>query len=267
MKKEPIVSNGVYVTLTEFFYNCNKKDVNYSIAKALILKIREFPNIYIEEISFLANTTPASVTKFCQKIGYGGFTEMKNDLRNDLDYEMFDQMREVSRVSGFNESYLHFLQMEKRRVEEWYQSLDIGQIIRIGRQLKFCSKIAVVVNNYSFGIANLFRELLSQHGVTVFEVNRRADDEVLKSIFRVVDCVFVISLSGEWVQKRLNLLKASKDKNTNFVLINGSSISAVPPFDEVISVGNEKEISCMSNYLTYKRLQHICILLANAVTG
>ncbi|MBS5370500.1 MAG: MurR/RpiR family transcriptional regulator, partial [Coprobacillus cateniformis] len=52
-------------------------------------RLYEFPDITIEEIAYLANTTPSSVTKFCKRIGYNGFTNIKSDAffqNNNLEY-------------------------------------------------------------------------------------------------------------------------------------------------------------------------------------
>lgn len=74
------VASKVYIKLTEFLFRCIKADVNFNIAKVLIERIDDFPDIFIEEIAYSANTTPASVTKFCKKLGYPSFKEMRSDL-------------------------------------------------------------------------------------------------------------------------------------------------------------------------------------------
>ena len=59
----------LYIKLSEYLFCCRKASVYVNIALVMLKKIREFPTIYIEEIALLANTTPASVTRFCKVLG------------------------------------------------------------------------------------------------------------------------------------------------------------------------------------------------------
>lgn len=94
-KKEVVllnkVSSKVFIRLSENLFRCKKHDLNFQITKTLIEHIDEFPDIYIEEIAYAAQTTPASITKFCKKLGYASFKEMRYDLDVYSDDLMMDQ--------------------------------------------------------------------------------------------------------------------------------------------------------------------------------
>lgn len=267
MTNNSIRSSRAYIRLSEFFYNCSKKNVDYSIAKILILKIGEFPDIYIEEIAYLAQTTPASVSKFCKKLGYNNFTEMKNDIAIEPHSQMFSNTNEIAKREGVNAAFKYFYDEEKRNLNQCYEIINKEQIGRIGANLKKCSKVAVLTNNYSFGVANLMRELLSSQGIIVFEVNRSAEDDVVKSIFSDVDMVFVISLSGTWVQERRQLLNETCNKKAQLVLITFQEANQYSEyFSEVISLEKYEDFF-HSNYFSHKILQMICILLSTATNS
>lgn len=88
----------VYIRLNEHLFKCKKYDLNFLITKVLIERIDEFPNIYIEEIAYAAQTTPASITKFCKKLGYTSFKEMRCDLDN---YFIQERIYPVRYTKGF----------------------------------------------------------------------------------------------------------------------------------------------------------------------
>jgi|GEM_PF-854620 len=284
------VMSGVYIKLTEFFYHCTKKDVNFSIAKVLISKIHEFPDVYIEEIAMLANTTSSSVSKFCKRLGYHSFTEMKNDVNADLHESVFDQARQLMKEHhSLKEAYEFFFDSEREIMTQWYKEIDEEQLLRIGSGLQHTSKVAVLTNNSRFSAVNLFRELLSKQGITVFNVDRNAEDDVLASIFADVDVIFVISLSQSWVERRLVSLKDVQTWREKMILLTSLPAGSSPDFEkwlakmtlianrmmidyrdyfhEVIVLPREEASRTASNYFSLKKMYVIFILLALASDG
>lgn len=46
-----------------------KNEVDYSIARVLLDKAHEFPDVIISKVSYLSKITHTSVSRFCKKIG------------------------------------------------------------------------------------------------------------------------------------------------------------------------------------------------------
>ena len=82
MLKKDFKKSGLQVILSEYLFNIKKFDTNFIIAKVMLDRLSEFPDISIEKIAYLANTTPATVTKFCKKLGYDGFLGIKQDRKS-----------------------------------------------------------------------------------------------------------------------------------------------------------------------------------------
>lgn len=68
-------------------------------------------------------------------------------------------------------------------------------------------RVAILGNSYSFTVVNLLRELLSQMGYLVFEVNRNAEDQLIKQVLLETDVCFIINLTREWVEKKATCSK------------------------------------------------------------
>ena len=280
------VMSGAYIKLTEFFYHCTKKDVNFSIAKVLILKIHEFPDVYIEEIALLAQTTPSSVSKFCKRLGYDSFSEMKNDLNFTQSESVFDQAKRLMNGQNLAEAYDFFYDSERDIMAKWYKEVDEDQLLRIGAQLKHAQKVAVITNHSRFSAVNLFRELLSKQGTAVFNVDRNAQEGVLVSLFEDVDVVFVISLSQDWVERRLMRMPQVKQWRDKMILITSVPSSASDEFEnwrakmalianrmmadyrecfhETIHLPKEESARTASNYFSLKKMYMIFTLLSIA---
>lgn len=254
----------VYIRLNENLFKCKKYDLNFLITKVLIERIDAFPDIYIEEIAYAAKTTPASITKFCKKIGYSSFKEMRNDLENYFakEYEVAQMMNEgmlstIDREGSIQEMTASFLAKEYMIQKNIFQTFDSPQCMAIADMLKNVKRIAILGNSYSFSGVNLFRELLSQEGYIVFEVNRNAEDQLIHQALDEADACFIINLTGSWVDKKHELLEPLPCKK--FLLTFSNQMKPLRLFDEVIMF---KEILPMmsSNYYSQKVI-HLWIIL------
>lgn len=253
MKKN--TASKVYIKLTEFCFRCLKPDVNSSIVKTLLERIGEFPDIYIEEVAYAARTTPASVTKFCKALGYDSFKAMRTDLQNYSDSRFLETAGEQQNA---DELLKQFLQKEHEIEQFIFDSFDRGQIERISSRFHPQKRIAIVGNPYSFSTVNFFREVLSQEGYLAFEINRQADETIIRQMTNETDIVFVISLTGEWVQQNKALLKdgtAKKIMLTQYPFYDHEGIA-----DEVVSF-EKIDFLLHSNYYSQKVIQGWIVLL------
>jgi Mg/Co/Ni transporter MgtE len=88
-----------------------------------------------------------------------------------------------------------------------FDQFDQHQCTRIAEEMKRKKRVAILGNSYSFSVVNLLRELLSQMGYIVFEVNRNAEDQLIDQVLRETDICFVINLTGSWIDKKAYLLE------------------------------------------------------------
>ncbi|SKA09559.1 transcriptional regulator, RpiR family [Pilibacter termitis] len=250
------VNSRVYVKLTEYLFRCLKADVNYSIAKVLIERIEEFPDIYIEEIAFHARTTPASVTKFCKRLGYPSFKDMRTDIGEYSKIHLLDDFQSLTNPDELIEYFLE----KDREVEEFIlEHLDKTQCERIAQTLSTQKKIAVLGSTYSASNVNLFRELFSQENFIVYEIHRRTEKELLRQILHEVDAVFVISLTGEWVKENLDLLLENKSLSS-YILTYQPKQEISECFTEVISF-QAFDFSMSSSFYSQKIIRLWVVLL------
>lgn len=251
-----IRTSGIYIKLTEYFFRIKKPDVDYWIAKTLIEKIDDFPNIYIDEIAYLAKTTSSSVTKFCKKLGYDSFKSMRTDIETlniygqgekNL-YGEFDSSLKFSGHLTEEELISSFLDKEKLTDEKIFELFDKNQIKNIVEKIKNQKELVILGSLYSSSSVNFFRELLSIEGYTVFEIDRQADTRIIQNLLLEKDSTFIISLSGEWVRQNESWLKEDCFKSRYLITVN-NVLDYSNVFDEVINLSNMGELF-QSNYYT-----------------
>lgn len=251
------VASKVYIKLTEFLFRCIKADVNFNIAKVLIERIDDFPEIFIEEIAYSANTTPASVTKFCKKLGYASFKEMRSDL---IEYSESWLLDNISEQKSSEIMLRRFLEKDRKIEDSIFKALNHQQCTEIAGDLARMKKIAIFGSTHSSAGVNLFRELLSQEGLIVYELHRRAENEIIYQILQEVDAVFFISLTGEWIFQNESLL-AEAFKAKKYLLTYQEKALFPNGFQEIISFNNF-DFLLESNYYSQKIIRSWIILLA-----
>ncbi|MDR2833581.1 MAG: MurR/RpiR family transcriptional regulator [Streptococcaceae bacterium] len=234
----------IYIRLSEFLFKCQKTDVNYYICKTLLSLIDEFPNITIEQIAYLSHTTAPTVTKFCKRLGYQSFKEMREDIEEYSPIGFFDE--------GENQSISDLLESQRAIEKEIYKHLDYEQIKRIATIIAEEKKIVALGNSYSFNSVNFLRELLSQLGIVVYEINRGVKKELLEDIILESKNLLIISLTNRWLVKEKQLLETIDA--TNFLLTVQADEEMKHCFEEIVEF-SQFEFFFRSNHYSQKVIQ------------
>lgn len=202
-------ASPVYIKLSEYIFYCRKKSVNVNIALVLLDKVQEFPNIYIEEIAFLANTTPSSVTKFCKELGYERFLDLKQDILPfyPLQTEMISDG-------------LSAIEREKNRLNDIYQHIPYDKCLSIAHGILGAKRLLIICNDYSFNTSNMLRESLSSRDRMVYQLHRGSDIHLLEKFLTLTDMVLLINLTGEWLVKHPQLHPLLTEKNAVYFTAN-----------------------------------------------
>lgn len=252
---------SLQVKLSEYLFNINKFDTNFIIAKVMLDRISEIPDISIDKIAYLANTTPSTVTKFCKKLGYDGYASIKaenqipklNTFLTNNDYK--------ENCTSPLEFYSLYSDQIKIVYDLLYEQFDHQQIARIAWQLSFCKKVTIFTGLHGFAATNLFNEMMRTFDIIVYEINRNSEISIIKSSIEQSDMIFIISLTGKWVKD--NMTSLNKDFFQKYlskivVLSNDASL----PFKEIINFSAITNFYD-SNYISSNSLQAFFILLAS----
>ncbi len=195
--------------LSEYLFSLKKLDVNFMIAKIMIDKLNEFPDVTIEEIAYLANTTPSSVTKLCKRIGYNGFSDMRiSDKSKNTVFPYRYTGKTYSRLEFMN-NYMYTVNHIYQNIENYLNKKDI---IEIAHKVKEGKRITIISTLFGYDSFMLFNEFMIDYNKTVYEINRDCEDYLIEEAYKKSDLVFVISLTGQWMKEKFYKLNTLKEK-------------------------------------------------------
>lgn len=261
MIEQDFKKTGLQVILSEYLFNIKKFDTNFIIAKVMLDRLSEFPDISIEKIAYLANTTPATITKFCKKLGYDGFLDIKQE--NHIKFYGITQeyINEINEPIGFYNAYTNQI---RNIYDHLYLLFDHEQISRIAWQLSYCKKVAVLTGHHGFTATNLFSEMLRSFNILCYEIDRHSDISVIENALDQSDMTFIISLSGKWIKKELTEINEQvfKRNQNNIIVLS---------YDSSISLSNLIDFSFIPNFfdstfISNNSIQVFFILLVSYLT-
>ncbi|WP_243225443.1 family 1 glycosylhydrolase [Klebsiella pneumoniae] len=199
---DSVFYSPLYVRVSEYLFYAGKRNVFTAIAMAVIAKIEEFPYVKIEELASYCNTTPSSITKFVRELGYGSFQELKNDI---APYRLTHQG-----IKGMT---------EKEVIEEIYKYIPYEECRKMAEVINNSRSVIILSNSFLFNIANIMRESIISSNRKVYLVER-SNNELIKTILRQVDCVFILTLTGQWINSCQYINNVSE--KSQLCLISGS---------------------------------------------
>ncbi|EHB3784507.1 transcriptional regulator, RpiR family protein [Salmonella enterica subsp. houtenae serovar 17:z29:-] len=242
---DSIFYSPLYVRVSEYLFYADKRNVFTTIAKAVIDKIEEFPYVNIEELASHCNTTPSSITKFVRELGYGSFQELKNDT---VPYRLSHQG-----IKGMT---------EKEIIEEIYKYIPYKECRKMADVINDSRSVIILSNSFLFNIANVMRESISSSNRKAYLVER-SNNELIKTILRQVDCVFILILTGQWINSCQYINNISE--KSQLCLISGdvpATLNNKPA--HTIELDNYPQM-LYANYFSHKYIENIVFNIVQSV--
>lgn len=252
---------SVTCLLSEYVFSNLKLDVNYSIARVMLEKIGDINDISIEEVAYRAHTSPGSVTKFCKKLGYANFKELKADKYQYAYADVFHDMIHISGTRGIDSAMNFFVEENKKKMLEIINGFDHEQIKRISRRLQEVKSGAIFSGLHGFASANFFTELATYYGIGLYEINRTSEISMLKTVLDSERLVFVISLTGKWMDNYIEALEITPEISEKIILISYNNTEKYRNYcSEIVSLSNVHEFY-LSNYFSSTTLSMLFLLI------
>lgn len=215
--QKELLSWGVYTKVSEYMSSLDKGSVDYYIGMVLLQKLRDFPDIYIEEIAFLANTTKSSVAKFCHKIGYSSFSELKNDTSyygEDYFFSWFNDNRYPTK-----EGYLDALaEADHRMMSTILDSLNEERLMEAAEAIRGSRRVLFLASEYNKNIVSIFGEILMQKNIILTLISRDNSDQEILNAVKSADTVLMSSLSGSWIEQRRQLVEQIDSRKPFYII-------------------------------------------------
>lgn len=232
-------------------------EVEKNIADYLLEKGREMKSESARQIAGKVFTSPASITRLCQKLGYSGFSIFKEDYLKEIDY-LESHFHDIDPNFPFAESDSQMRVSHK--IAELYKETiaDVSSLLTMEELRKFMAVIKKAKTIYIVSFANHrylaypFQEKMATIGKKVNIISQIDMAFYQASLAEKEDCFLFISYSGEH-EHTLRTAVECKNRGIHTVCLTSygnNSLSRICDHSLYVST-REKLITNVGNYGIY----------------
>jgi Transcriptional regulators len=253
----------------------SNNDIYYHIAQTILLHQAKIPTMGIEELATLCFTSPATISRFCRKLSFSSYADLKQGLKgmqlvneDEVYYSPAELEKEDLSSIGLVDKTLS---LSINTLKQTYENIDMAIINTVAEALDKAEHIAIFGAYYSQLVARdcQYKFLRLNKFATAFsdEENQLADAQDLNA----GDVALLFSVSGH-TQNLLEICQIAKNRNATTIIITNKEKSPLAKIaDYIIKLGGSESdftrsstsgrIACMSivdilyTALAYKRQQ------------
>lgn len=215
----------------------SNNDIYYFIARTILQHSEQISTMGIEELANLCYTSPATISRFCRKLSFKSFIDLKQAFQWQHEYTkkevIFTEVEQKSIVNNPAILAEKSLTMSIDALIETYQIIDMQHILQVVQILKEAKHIAIFGSIYSQLVARdcQYKFLRLNKFTTAFSdmENQLADADDLTQD----DAAIIFSVSGR-APKLIEVAKIAKAKNTPVIVITNKVDSSIAKLADVI---------------------------------
>lgn len=230
-------------TLLAFINNSLDKDINYSIARSLLENINKIESFSLETAAEACNVAPSTINRFCKRIGYRNFSNLRNSIVFSIKYgTSFEKTDRVLSADRFKE------QLQEN--VEIIENIPVDQIERIVKLMNESGRIVILsFEKYQVQALELQKKLLLAGKFCECDTNLFKQMDALDALTEE-DTVITISIQGYLLTEGFPLIEKIKTTKGKKLLITFSNTHQHKEvFDEILQCGKVENSAVSSNTL------------------
>ena len=208
--------------------------VQRKIAEYVLAHPAEVPNLSITQLAAKVQANPASVTRFCQRLGFEGYADFCSSVKRQT----------ISPLIG-DDDYYDFTGASSREligksVSVFSHMINQTMLLLDDKKLDYAANLLSRARNvyiYAHGSGNssalYAQSLFMQSGLSCFAFYEPSQVLISASIAKAEDVIVVISFSGR-NGNLMDAIRLAKKHNVKVIAITGFSNS---PIDQMANVG------------------------------
>lgn len=238
-----------------YFLQANTKNTaDYNIAVEFLKRIDEIPNSKIEEFAYHANVTPSTITKFCKKLGFDGFNELK-DLLAKLEEEesQIDYIRKNYKKEQYEDAFLIY---DSRLTTLFFDNLKKNKNANhLSELINSSTNICVISPDYASNAIVSFAKTCKLEGKNILKLARKTDPDLILELTKNTEVLMIVSSTGKWLaQEKEFLMQLHHTGLTTFVIGANEMPPALAALPNFIPVVISEEASLLNSHYTSSRL-------------
>lgn len=225
------------------------------------IKIKDYSTRNLADAAY---TSPATVIRFCKKLGFQGFTEFKEQYLKELQY--LDQQNGTvdanfpfasgDTIMKAANSIAH---LYTETVQDTMSLLQPGMLLRATRILKYCQKIYIFSAGTAVNQAESFREKMMKIGKHVSISNNLNYQLYEAECLSSKDAAVIISYSGE-TERTLQVAQMCQRQSVPIIAITSFGENSLTHYADCKLVMSTKE-NIYRNLGDYSSHLSMCLLL------
>lgn len=203
----------MFIDIINNYFN-DLSDSELEISKYILENYTGIPNMSVNELAENNFTSKSSIIRFCQKIGFSGFTELKNYIKWD---------NSIETCQGHRNSTRDYVTTDIRKTLSYIQNCNWTDIYE---ELEATSKVYIIPTGYTQqSQASELHRLFLLMDIRVELINNVTSTNEFKRILEIAETntlFILLSHSGE----NENLIKIQNELNLrNFTTISITSMN------------------------------------------
>lgn len=202
------------------------------IANYLLRHPQRIANAAITSLAAKIGTSPSTITRFCQSLGYAGFSQFKFNFENSAVSSMLakQELAEGDSIQAIKQK-LSALYM--RGIEETLQRMDAATLERISERFVASEKV-FFFGQFSNGIvANMAEALFIQLGIPAFSYDDHPTAAMAAALLGPKDTAVGISSSG-YAKTPVDALRIAQKRGAATVGITGMANSLMSKYSDLL---------------------------------
>jgi DNA-binding MurR/RpiR family transcriptional regulator len=227
-------------TLLAYINNSLDKDINYSIAKSLLENIHKIEGFSLETAAEACNVAPSTINRFCKRIGFINFSNLRNSVSIQVDSSLYDETDTVLSTDLFEE--------QLRENIEIIDLIPMEQIDRIVKGINESRRIVILgFEKHQVQAMELQKKLFLLGKLCECSTNLFKQMDTLSSLTEE-DMIITISIQGNILTGEFSIIeKINSAKGKKLLITFSNAFQDSKVFDEVIQCGKINN-SAVSGY-------------------
>lgn len=197
--------DDVYYKLAEIANLSFRDSLDYIIAKEMLQNIEKVSNMSIDTIANICSTSTASITRFCQKIGYDSFKELKYNIsQSHTLHNMIDSQEQ--RTISINKAILNTKVKFDYLINHSLFMIEKSMIKELVQKIIENNRIAIFCASHELSAVVLFQALLKQYHKKVDIILCNTDVHKMNYVLENVDFVLFLTYGGRWMRRSHELM-------------------------------------------------------------
>jgi DNA-binding MurR/RpiR family transcriptional regulator len=225
------------------------------IASYIMLNYKYIPMLSLESMSHNIGISDATIVRFCQHIGYHGYTDMKNMLSNMInadDYNDVDRLtKTIQEIGKENKDYAQIFNQELINLKDAISNIDTKSIHHAATIMDHSEKVYVMGLGSSTIIANFIYyhldrlnvncKLIQYGGLGLFEtISNISSKDVL-----------LIASYPRYSKDSLKALKVARENGAQTILITDKLSNCLTDYAHcTIAAPSENNIYFYNSYIS-----------------